>query len=490
MLENDKKNYKHTKEKTSEKNLSLDRLSEEGLFQHAPEDLFLFGVSKKTVDEVSELIDTNNQKKLGEIISALYPADMADLLNNLDNSRLFIFLEKMGDSLEPDVFLYLDASLKEDSLEIIDTKQFASSFSKLDSNDVIDILEDLDEEKRQEFLDAISAEERGDIIKNLSYPEHSAGRMMQKKIAKVKGSFSVGETIAYVKSFSDLPDVVTDIYVTDDKNKLQGVISLYDLLRSNMDESIKNVITTKVHSVLYNMDREDIANLFRHYNLFSAPVTNENQELLGHISVDDVLHVIREEAEEDLASIGGVGKTSFYDGSVRTALMRLGGLSAPILNATVLAYVIQYFLSKISLSKPQTAVMMAMLPIVGALSGSSGIQTATVIIRALGIRDLRFGNVIQTIFKEQSIGAINGLVIALIFLIFSFFSFGFIYLSLTLALSLLLNMIWTNTISAMLPILLKRAGLDPAINAGPILSTVADISGYGIYLFLIYMFFM
>ena len=151
---------------SSEEKLRLDSLSEQGLLQHAPEDLFLFGVSKKTVDDVSRFIDTNNQKKLAEMINGLYPADVADLLNNLDNSRLLIFLEIMGSSLEPDVFLYLDASLKEDSLDIIDTKQFASSFAKLDSNDVIDILEDLDEGKRQEFLDAISAEERGAIIKN------------------------------------------------------------------------------------------------------------------------------------------------------------------------------------------------------------------------------------------------------------------------------------------------------------------------------------
>ena len=441
-----------------------------------------FGISHDLIEEVIQHIDDKKFKELETIISSMHSADIADLFKNLDTQRLFTLLENLGNVLKPDVFTYLDYSLREESLELMDSKKFAADLASLESDEAVEILEDLDEEKQQELLSSLTKSKQKVLKENLSYPEHSAGRMMQRNVVKFQTDQTVAAALDKLKTGTDLPKLVNDIFIIDHENKLKGVINLYDLLRSNAKHQLSQVMNL-ANSVSCNMDREDTANLFRHYGLLSAPVIDNNNKLLGYITVDDMVDVIQEEAEEDLAHMGGVGKANFYDGSFQTAIRRLAGLSATVINTIITVFVITKFMD--SLTCVEYAV--TFFPVAAALGGSSGFQTITVIIRALSIRDLYLGNIMKTLLKEIKIGLINGLLVSLIFISIAVYSSN-ISLSIVVGLAILCNVIWSNFCGALLPIVMRKLGWDPAINAGPLLSTIADVSGNIFYLWLIYIF--
>ena len=444
----------------------------------APWEEELYGVSEEELRRVREAIEQSRIGDIEAIAEELHAADLADLLERLSGDERRLAVTAIRHILDPETLAYLDETVREEVMEILGPKEVAQAITELDSDDAVEVLEDLSEEDKQRILASLPAAERALLVEGLTFPEESAGRLMQREVATVPTSWTVGETIDYMRASGDLPDDFYDLFVVDPMHKPVGSVPLSRVLRSKRPIRITDIMDEEIDVVPVDTDREDVASLFRQYGLVSAPVVDEHGRLIGVITVDDVVEVIDEEAEEDLMAIARVGESDFHVPAHQTALRRIKWLLVTLVNTMLAASVISRFEATIE----QIVALAVLMPIVAAMGGNAGMQVVTVAVRALATRDLSQANAVKVLGKEIGVALMTSLVFALIMGAVAWVWFGRWDLAVVLSGAMVFNMIWAGFAGIAIPLTLERFGVDPAVAAGPFLTTTTDVLGFFVFL--------
>ena len=431
--------------------------------------------TKNSLIFITDLIEKNKDNELLEYVRELHNADIADLLHNLEPESRLDFVNKIRLNFDPEILTYLNDSLRDEIIEVLDIKQLASNAKTLDVDDAVDLVEDFEESDQTTFLENIEENERKLIVEGLNYPEDSAGRLMQRNFVAVDDSLNVGETIDYLRNNkNNLPEDFYDIYLINSEKKITGIVPLGRLMGSNRVVKLQDIQNKDTRIIKVTTDQEEVAYLFNKYGLVSAPVINEDQNIIGSITVDDVVDVIEEEREEDILKLGGVGQTDIYEAVINTTKSRFSWLFLNLLTAVVASIVIGFFQASIE----KVVALAVLMPIVASMGGNAGTQTLTVSVRALAVKELTPSNAVKIVLKETFIGGINGIIFAIIISLVSMYWFQDGLLGLIIGLAMVLNLILAGFAGTIIPLTLNRLNIDPALASGVILTTITDVFGF------------
>jgi magnesium transporter len=438
----------------------------------------LYGLRPALVRAVIEAAEANDRERVRRLVEPLHYSDLADLLERLNSDQRKRVVVFIGPHPDADMMAELDDAVREEVMELLSPKQIAEVVSELETDDAVAVIEDLPKETQKEVLAQVEPEERADIEQNLAFPEDSAGRMMQRDPVSIPETWTVGETIDHMRETPDLPDDFYDIFVVDAQKRLKGTLPLNVLLRTKRPVRVAQIMKTDLVTIPATMDREEVARLFRDRDLVSAPVVDSLGRLVGMITIDDVVDVIEEEAEEDMLRLQRVSDTGIHEPVHVIARGRVQWLVVTLINTILAALVISQFQKTIE----SLVALAVLMPIVAAMGGNAGMQVVTVTVRALATKELQPGTVARVVLKEILVAAGNGIIFALIMGTIAGLWFGDWRLSGVLAAAMLFNMMWSGIAGTMIPLTLARLGVDPAIAAGPFLTTTTDVLGFFLFL--------
>jgi magnesium transporter len=427
------------------------------------------------VERVGDAIARNDAPALRALAGDLHEADTGELIEALDPELRPPFVELMGRAFDFTALTEVDDTVREEILEEVPAKAIAEGVRDLDSDDAAYILEDLPEQEQAEILEQLPPPERRALERILHYPESSAGRRMQTEYIAVPPTFTVGHAIDYMRETADLPDRFFELYVVDPTNRLLGAVALDRLLRTKRPVPISTLMDPDRRRVLATEDQEEVARMFERYNLVAAPVVDDSERLVGVLTVDDVVDVIEEEAEEDIRALGGVARDEELADSVWTIVKgRFPWLLANLATALLASWVIRQFESSIQ----QMVALAVLMPIVASMGGNAGTQTMTVAVRALATRDLSDANAWRVVRRELMVGVVNGLGFAIIMGVVAMLWFQVTDLGLVIGLAMLCVLAAAALGGIVIPLALIRLGVDPALASGPFVTTVTDVVGF------------
>jgi magnesium transporter len=437
----------------------------------------------RIAEEIADAIAAEDIPRVKRILEPLHYADVADLLERLAIEDRGALVEIIKRDFDPEILHELDEKVRDDIIAKLGLENVAAAVRELDSDDAVNVVEELPEDERKKVLAAIPAEERAVIRDALAYPEDSAGRLMQRELVEVPPHWTVGETIDFIRRTADdeqrdLPEVFYDIFVVDGEGKPLGAIPLSRLLRTRRQVPVTEIMETEMQLIPAAMDQEEVAFLFRQRDLVSAPVVDEAGKLVGAITVDDVVDVIQEENEEDFLGLGGVAGSDLHAPAAETAWRRSHWLFVTLINNVIAAVVISRFEATIE----QMVALAVLMPMVAAMGGNAGTQVVTVVVRGLATKELSPGNVTRIAAKEIGVGALNGLGFALLAGTLAAFWFENVALGTVLGGAMVFNMVWAGLAGTLIPMALVRFRIDPAIAAGPFLTTTTDVLGFFCFL--------
>ena len=426
-------------------------------------------------EKINQLLNDINKDNLLKFVSEIHNADLAEIIQNLEENKRIELVKSIKDIFDPEILTYLNESLKDEIIDNLDIKKLASKTADLDIDDAVDVVEDLEESDKEEFLSNISEKERRLIQEGLNYPEDSAGRLMQRKFVSINENWNVGNTIDFLRKKTDnLPEDFYDIFLINDENKVTGIVPLGRLMSSNRNVDLNNIKNKETRIINVLTDQEEVAYQFNKYAMVSAPVVNENDVIIGSITVDDVVDVIEEEREEDILKLGGVGQADIYDAVFDTTKLRFSWLLVNLLTAIAASIVIGFFQASIE----KVVALAVLMPIVASMGGNAGTQTLTVSVRALATKELTPSNTLRIIAKETFVGGINGFIFAVLVGLIASYWFSDTLLGMVIALAMIINLLVAGLAGALIPISLNKLKIDPALASGVILTTITDVFGF------------
>ena len=436
----------------------------------------LYGLSDEIINAVNDAVDRNaNVDELKLILQPLHAADVADLLEQLSSNAREYVVQTLGSELDYDTIGYLDDNVRDDIVEDFDTNQLVKIISDLDSDDAFDLIEDLDKEEQLELLKAIPAKERAHYEQSLSFPEDSAGRLIQREVITIAAFWNVGQAIDYMRDDkNDLPSDFYNLIVVDSRYKPMGLVKLSRLLRAGRDIMVSSLMDEEAKIIPALMDQEDAAFLFHQYGLVEATVVDDGGKLVGVITIDDIIDVMTEEREEDMLKLGGVIEDDLYSDVIETTRLRFPWLFINLLTAILAASVIGLFEEALD----QIVALAILMPVVASMGGNAGTQTLTVAVRALATNELTATNAMRIVGKEGVVGAINGIIFAFAAAITAWLWFGDPMLGLVIAAAMVINLLAAGVTGAVIPLILDKYGYDPAIASTVFLTTITDIVGF------------
>jgi magnesium transporter len=363
-------------------------------------------------------------------------------------------------------------------LEQLGPAQAGAAIAQLETDDAIDILEDLDPTEQMALLETLPMPERAAVEAGLAYPEDSAGRLMQRDFVAVPEFWTVGQTIDYLRANPNLPDDFYDLYIINPRYEPVGSVPLSKVLRSKRGVLLTELRMKALHLVPVEEDQEKVGFTFRQYGLVSAPVVDANGRMLGVITVDDVVDVIEEEAEEDILRLGGVREGDIFAPPMRTSLHRAPWLLVNLATATLAALVVAQFQGTIQ----QIVMLAALMPVVVSLGGNAGIQALTVTVRALAMKQITRANMLRVLGKELLVAGMNGAVLLLAGVLLVLAWLGQFDLGVVFGAGIIMTIIVASVVGVAVPILLERVGLDPAVASSVFVTTIADVFGFFAFL--------
>jgi len=444
------------------------------------ENELVFGLSDSFVREVvAALRDYDHERVLSEL-SGLNASDTAELISKIPDEDRKILLRDFSEKLDPYVFSELSWELRKVTLPELPAWQVAAIVSDLDSDDALDIIQSLDDETfKQAIIRQLSAKTRLTLQEGLSFPEDSAGRLMQREFVAVPQFWTVGKTIDYLRAAAEeLPDDFFDIFVIDPTYHVTGEIPLNRLVRAKRSEKLSDIKLEDIHPIPALMDQEEVAQMFRRENLMSAPVVDEEGRLIGVITVDDVVDVIDEEAQEDLLKLGGVGNIDTYKAVMSTSLSRSKWLFINMFTAFLAAGVVSLFGATIE----KVVALAALMPIVAGMGGNAGTQSLAISVRAIAMREVSSANYKRLIVKESLVGLTNGVMLSVVIGVLVGLLFGNVMLGAVIAMALVVNLAAAGLFGAAVPLLLNKFGQDPAISSAIFVTTMTDVLGFFAFL--------
>lgn len=439
----------------------------------------IIGLSDSDISEIEDALHNDYEEALVGHLAELGPADAAELLSKINEEDRTKLITDHSAAFDPYTFSELDPELRREILEGMSDTQVASLLSELDSDDALDLIVNLDPEYQQRIIRKLSAKTRIKLQEGLNFPEESAGRLMQREFVAIPQFWTVGKTIDYLRAAApELPETFYDLFVITPTYKVAGIIPLNRLVRSQRPEKLENLALDSTHPIPAAMDQEEVAQIFKREDLTSAPVIDESERLIGVITVDDVIDVIDEEAQEDIMSLAGVEQGDIYRAVLSTTNSRFRWLFINLLTAIAASWVISFFDATIE----QIVALAILMPIVASMGGNAGTQALTVAVRALATRELSRANAVRIIWKETIVGTLNGAAFALIMGVIGGLWFHSPLLGAVLAAAMIINLICAGFFGAMIPIALQRAGADPAVSSTVFLTTVTDVVGFFAFL--------
>jgi magnesium transporter len=427
------------------------------------------------VDRLRDAIAARDAAALRTLVGELHEADVGDLIEALDADLRPKLIELMGADFDFTALTEVDDTVREEILEELPAETVAEGVRELDSDDAVYILEGLPREEQAEILDQLPAPERVTLERSLFYPEESAGRRMQTEFIAVPPFWTVGKAIDYMRETPDLPDRFFELYVVDPAYRLLGAVPLDRLLRTKRPVPVSELMDEKQHRVRATDDQEEVARLIEHYDLVAVPVVDSADRLVGIITVDDIVDVIEQEADEDLKALGGVkGDEQLSDAVWTIAKGRFNWLLVNLATAFVASSVLGLFEGSL-----QKMVALAVLaPIVASQGGNAATQTMTVAVRALATRQLSHTNAWRVIVRELLVGLLNGFAFAVLTGVIAAMWFRVADLGVVIGLAMICNLAAAALGGILIPLAFDRIGVDPAVSSGPFVTTVTDVVGF------------
>jgi magnesium transporter len=441
------------------------------------EDLALdedYALTAQFVDMVIDAADRGDGARIAELVSALRPEDVADLMGFLTEDYRAEIVPHIPPEALADILAELDDNIREEVLEIVPPATLAKALEDLDSDDAADVVDDLDEKKRESVLAALPAQERTAIEASLAYEDETAGRLMQREVALAPQFWTVGQAIDHLRTAGDaLPELFFDLYVVDPAMRPVGAAPVSRIVRAPRETPLTDVMEP-VTEIPVDMDQEEVAYIFDKYHLISAPVVEPGGRLVGQITVDDVVGVIAEEGEEDmlaLANVSDAGRDASVAGIVRS---RIPWLLINLVTETVAVSAIAIFQDEVA----KVVALAVLMPIISSIGGNAGTQTLAVAVRALAQRELNAANAPRIILREVIAGAFNGVGLALAMGAAVVAYYHDVKLALTAGLALLVDLFVAAMGGIFAPLILERFGRDPAVSSSIIVTFLTDLMGF------------
>jgi len=433
-----------------------------------------FEFNKGFVNLFSQKIKDNDTAFLDKTLKELHPADSADLIENLSPENRVKLIELEGFNIDPEIFIELNESIRSDIFILLSIESIANILKRLESDNALQILEKLDNNKKNQVLNKLPPKDRFLLEEGLSYPKDSAARIMQREFAAIPSNWLVGQTIDYLREHKDLPEEFSEIFIVDNNFKPIGTVSSSKVLRTPRETKMNTIMREMQVLIPVNMDKEEVGHVFENYNLFSAGVVNKDNKLVGMITGDDVFTVLKEEAEEDVLRLAGVGDEEITDTVLKKTKRRFTWLLLNLFTALIATWVISIFGATIE----QMVALAFLMPIVASMGGNAGMQTLAVTIRAIASKEISSSNINNIITKEFIIGVFNGIIFAFITGAIVHLWFKDMNLTILISAAMILNMIVAGLFGILVPITLKKINIDPAIASSVFVTTITDVIGF------------
>ncbi len=427
------------------------------------------------VEEIARAIHAADTPFLRAVVAELHEADLGDLIAALEPDDRVSLVELTGTDFDFSALNEVDDSVREEILEELEPETVAEGVRELQSDDAVELLEGLDEEDKEEILEKLLPSERDALERSLEYPENSAGRRMQTEFITVPPEWTVGQAIDYMRETANLPDRFYEIYPVDKAQHWHGAVALDALLRSRRMVPLADLIDEDRRRISVLDDQEEVARLFGKYNLVAAPVVDIENRLVGVITVDDVVDVIEEEADEDLKALGGVTSDEELSDNVWTiAKARFNWLLVNLATAFLASSVLGLFEGQLE----QMVALAVLAPIVASQGGNAATQTMTVAVRALATRELGSSNAFRVVIREGLVGLVNGLAFAVITGVAAVLWFRIPGLGVVIGLAIVCNLVAGALGGILIPMVLERVRADPAVASGTFVTTITDVVGF------------
>ncbi len=433
-----------------------------------------FEFNKEYINVVTSKIANNDALFITNSFKEMHPADAADIIENLGQNDRESLIKLNNFNIDPEVFIELNESVQSEIINYLSSDSIVSILKNLESDDAIKILENVDEKDKNVILSSLPPKDRFALLESLSYPEDTAARIMQREFTAIPSNWSVGQTIDYSRDNKNLPEEFLEIFIVDEEFKPIGTVPSSKVLTSPRDTKMLSIMSESQLLIPVDMDKEEVGNLFENYNLNSACVVDKSNKLVGMITNDDVLTVLKEEAEEDALRLAGVGDEAITDGVIIKTKRRFNWLLLNLFTAFLATWVISLFGATIE----QMVVLAFLMPIVASMGGNAGMQTLAVTVRTLATNDLTKNNFTTNILKEFNIGILNGIIFAIISGIIVLLWFNDMQLSMIISISMILTMIVAGLFGILVPVTLKNMGIDPAIASSVFVTTITDVIGF------------
>ena len=435
-------------------------------------------INKDFFDNLVVLIKNKDQRKLQKSLLNMHHADIAEIITNLSDFESQFLYENLHDEIAALVLKEVEDEKRKTLLSKLSAKEIAVDvIDNLESDDAVDVISDLSEKKKEEVLSHIENEDyANDLSDLLKYEENTAGSMMATELIKVNENWNTLECLKKMRKQAEYVKQVHTIYVVNNNNKLLGTMSLKRLLISNKDTKVRDIINSDVYYVKTDTSTEEIANLMNKYDLIILPVVNENQELLGRITIDDVIDVVKEEAEKDYQMASGIYEDIENNAGILTITrVRLPWLIIGMIGGVLGAKVIGVF----DIQKHFELALF--IPLIAAMGGNVGVQSAAIVVQSLANKSIDIKNISEKLTKELGVGLLNGLICGCLVFLFTYILGYNLLLGLTVSLSLIIVIIFAALFGTFIPLTLQKYNVDPAVATGPFITTISDILGLLIY---------
>ncbi len=430
--------------------------------------------NKEFISTFTQNIESGNVEFINQTLKNLHEADVANLIENLNPDIRTKLIEIESFNIDPEIFIELNESIQSEVLQLLSIDSLIKIIKRLESDNAIKILENLSKEIKEKVLEKLPPKDKFLLQEGLSYPEDSAARIMQREFTAVPSDWTVGQTIDYLREDKDLPEEFLEIFIVDNDFKPIGTVPSSRVLRTPRDLKMNSIMTEMPVLISVNMDKEEVGLTFENYNLVSAGVVNKENKLVGMITADDVVTVVKEEAEEDALRLAGVGDEEITDSVMLKTKRRFNWLLLNLFTALLATWVISFFGASIE----QMVALAFLMPIVASMGGNAGMQTLAVTIRAIATKELSKSNFNRVVGKEFLIGILNGIIFAIITAVIVQFWFKEINLSLLIGISMILNMIVAGLFGILVPVSLKKFNIDPALASSVFVTTITDVIGF------------
>jgi magnesium transporter len=427
------------------------------------------------VERVLDAVEAGDDETARKLVEPLHPADVADLIELAARDEREGLVKALAGIVGPDVLAEMNDYVREGLLDEMEPQQVADIAGQLETDDAVALIEDLDEDEQQAVLQRMEPDDRAAVEEALSYPEESAGRLMQRDVCAVPEHWKIGQVIDYLRSTQELPDDFWEVFVVNPSHHPVGSCKLSTILRTPRDTPVGEVMAREQTLIPVDMDQEDVALRFQKYALVSAAVVDAENRLVGMITVDDIVHIIQEEAGEDVLLLAGVGDEGDINEPVRlTVRRRLFWLVVNLGTAIIAASVVSLFQSEIG----KYAVLAVLMPIVAGMGGNAGTQTLAVAVRALATNQLTESNTLRAFARELKIALANGLALGLLIGTGASLIFHNPLLGAVMGAAMVINNLAAGLGGILVPVTLDRLRIDPAVSSAVFVTTITDVTGF------------